>query len=96
MGIKQLCPIRLQPVEGSSTALARAIQASLMLVLLLGGLVLYRRWRSKINYTDFSLGMFYAFILVFFMSSPYTFMYYYLPFCMISAVVCGKVMVGKR
>jgi len=69
----------------------RMVQAALMLLLTACGILLYRRWRTRIHYTRFSLGMLYCFILTFFLFSPVNFLYYYLPVQVISAVLCMQI-----
>ncbi len=71
--------------------IARIIQGSLMMGLLAGGIAFYRRVRHRISYHHFSLGMLYCFMLVFFMFSPITFLYYYIPLLVISGVLCGMI-----
>lgn len=75
---------------------ARMIQAVLMLLLLVLGIWLQTRWKDKMHYTHLGLGMLYAFILVFFMSSPYTFVYYYISLTTLSAVLCAAIMLHSN
>lgn len=69
--------------------IGRVIQAALMLLLLVGGWLIYKR--RRINFYDLSLGMLYLTILFFYLFGVLTYNYYYLPLFMISAVLCGKI-----
>jgi len=72
---------------------ARVIQAVLMIFLNVLGLLMYKKWKAKIHYYEISLILLYLIIFVFFISSPLTYKYYYLDFLVISAVICGKIIV---
>lgn len=74
----------------------QTFQAILMLVLIAAGLLLYRKWRRKINFYDFSLAMLYIIMLFYFMTAPLVFKYYYLTFLMVSATLCGKLIVAEN
>jgi hypothetical protein len=69
--------------------LGRIVQAVLMLLLLILGLFIYRK--KKMNFYDLSLGMLYLFVLFFYLFGVLTYIYYYLPLFMITAVLCGKI-----
>ncbi len=75
--------------------IARVIQAMLMLALLAAGILLYRKWKHRVRYDHFSLGMLYCVMMVFFMFSPFTYTYYYIPFLCVSAALCGKIILTK-
>lgn len=88
-----------EATSGSMThrvAIGRAIQFAIQLVVILLGILAYRKWKDRINFYDLALAVLYVQMLTFFMFSPQTYMYYYLPFMMVSAVLCGKVMLQNR
>jgi hypothetical protein len=75
----------------------RIIQATIMLLLTIGGIIGYRKVKDRIAFYDYSLLMLYVILLCFFMFSPLTYMYYYLPLMMVSAVLCGRmILTGKN
>jgi hypothetical protein len=74
---------------------ARIMQALLMIGLVVTGLVLYKKWRHKMDMYDLCLPMLYTFILFFYMFGVLTYKYYYIPLLMISAVLCGKMMLAR-
>jgi len=76
--------------------MARTVQASFMIVLFIVACALYRRWKKKINFYDFSLGMLHIFLLFFFMFGPLTYTYYYFSLLMVSAVICGRIALFER
>lgn len=69
---------------------ARAVQAGVMLLLLLAGIWGYRRWRKRIHYADFSLLFLYLFLVCYYILAPLTYRYYLLVPLTVSAVVCGQ------
>ena len=73
--------------------IARVVQASAMLGLLLLGLLGYRRWRNQVNFNDFALLMLYLFILFFYFFGPLTYRYYLIVPHTLAAVLCGQIMV---
>lgn len=69
---------------------ARSVQASVMLLLLLAGIWGYRRWRNRIHYADFGLLFLYLFLVCYYILAPLTYRYYLLVPFTVSAVVCGQ------
>jgi hypothetical protein len=76
--------------------IGRSIQLIIQLLVILSGIFLYRKWKDRVNFYDFALLVLFVQMLLFFMLSPQTYMYYYLPFMMVSAVLCGKVMLRSK
>lgn len=76
--------------------IGRIIQGLLMLLLLGAGVVGYKKWKHKINFYDYSLVILYIFLLFFFMFSPLTYKYYYMAFMMVSAGVCGRIVLNRN
>ncbi|MBK8965544.1 MAG: hypothetical protein IPM36_02465 [Lewinellaceae bacterium] len=72
--------------------LARVVQASIMLVLLIFGLWAYHRWKPKLHPYSLCLVMLYAVLTCFYFFSPMTFKYYYLVLFVLSATVTAKVL----
>lgn len=70
--------------------MARCVQGLLMLLLFLAGLFLFRRWRGRIGYGVFSLGMLFCFLCLFYLFNPVTYRYYYLAPMVISAALCAE------
>lgn len=81
---------------GHRVAIGRTIQLIIQLLVILSGIFLYRKWKNKVSFYDFGLLVLFVQMLLFFMFSPQTYMYYYLPFMMVSAVLCGKVMLRSK
>lgn len=76
---------------------ARVLQAALMIGLVITGLVLYKKWKHKLDMYDIALPMLYVFLLFFFMFGVLTYTYYYFPLLMISGLLCGRIMLaGKK
>lgn len=71
--------------------IARICQATAMLSLCVGGILHYRRVKSRVNYYDYALGMLYMFLAAFYMIGPLTYGYYMLTPLLISAVMCMKI-----
>ncbi|MEI8278108.1 MAG: hypothetical protein WCG87_00010 [Bacteroidota bacterium] len=76
--------------------MARVVQGSLILCLMLAGLLIHRRWRSKLNFYDLSLAMLYMVLLCFFMFGPLTYRYYYMPLFAVSAIICSKIILLSK
>jgi hypothetical protein len=76
--------------------MCRAIQASAMLAMMGLGLLLHKKFKDRINFYDLSLVMLFLFLTFFFMFSPLTYKYYFIPFIMVSAVVTSKIILLKR
>jgi hypothetical protein len=67
-----------------------------MLAMMGLGLLLHKKFKNRINFYDLSLVMLFLFLTFFFMFSPLTYKYYFIPFIMISAVVASKIILLKR
>lgn len=77
--------------------LTQKIQSIMMLVTLAISFVLYRKWKDKINFYDYSLPFLYVFMLLYFITAPLTFKYYYFPLTVVSGVLCAKIILsGKK
>lgn len=74
--------------------IARVIQAVAMLSVFFFGWWGYRRWRDRIHYSDFSLLMLYLFILFFYNFGPLTYRYYLIVPLLLSAVICGRILLS--
>ncbi len=75
----------------------RSIQAAFMLLLFIAAWFGYRKWKEKIHFYDYSLLMLYCFLLLFFMTSPLTYRYYYMPLFMVSLLLAGRMLfLNKR
>ncbi len=70
---------------------ARMIQAVMLLLLFLASLWAYRRWRDRIDLYTFSLVGLYTFLTVYYFFAPLTYRYYLFSWLVVSAVLCGKV-----
>ena len=73
--------------------MSRVVQGSLMLVLCFGGFFFYqRRWRSKMEWHDYSLLMLYLIIASFYFFGPLTYRYYLIVLFMLSAALIARVL----
>ena len=77
-------------MESRVTA-GRIVQAVLFLLIFIGGLLAYKRWRKYIDVYRFSLIALYTFIMVYYFFAPLTYRYYLFPFLVVSAVLCGMI-----
>lgn len=78
----------LLPGSGISKAFwVRFVQASLMILLNVIGILGYRKVRHKVDIYKYGLGYLYLVMLIFYMFSPLTYRYYYIPVFMVSAVL---------
>ncbi|MEO6131870.1 MAG: hypothetical protein ABIQ02_08470, partial [Saprospiraceae bacterium] len=75
---------------------SRMLQGGLMLLLLVIGWLSWRRWRDRLHFGEYSLVMLYCFMLFFYCFGPLTYRYYLLVLLMISAVICGKIILHSR
>jgi hypothetical protein len=81
----------------------RIVQAMLFLLIFLGGLLGYKRWRKHIDmyrYSLIALYVFimiylYVFIMIYYFFSPLTYRYYLFSFLVISSVLCGMIILNK-
>lgn len=74
----------------------RVFQASVMLLLLIGGVFSYYKIKQKVNFYDFSLGMLYLFVLSFYGTSPMCFRYYLASLFVLTIALCARVLqIGK-
>ena len=71
-------------------------QTILMLITVVTSLLLYRKWKDKINFYDYSLPFLYLVMLLYFMTAPLTFKYYYLPLLVVSGVLCAKILLSEN
>ncbi len=71
--------------------LARLVQGTILLSLLVGGWFYYRRWRDRIDFYTFSLIGLYLFVSAYYFFGPLTYRYYYFPLLVLSSVLCGKI-----
>lgn len=76
--------------------IARVVQAAAMLLLLVAGLLGWRRWRGRVNFYDFGLLMLYLFVLFFYFFGPLTYRYYLIVPLSLSAVICGRIMTSRK
>ncbi len=76
--------------------LTRVVMGVVLLFTFVSGLLLFKRWRNKIDTYTLSLVWLYFFIAGYYFFGPLTYRYYLLPFLVLSAVLCGKIlMFGK-
>ncbi len=73
--------------------LARMVQGTILLSLLVGGWLSYRRWRHRIDFYTFSLIGLYLFVSAYYFFGPLTYRYYYFPLLVLSSVLCGKIII---
>lgn len=69
----------------------RKIQAGMLLLTMFIGLLAYHTKLKRLNMFDFSLGMLYVFIMIFFIFSPLTYLYYLLVPMVLGAVLVADV-----
>lgn len=69
----------------------RMIQGTMLLLLFIASLWAYRRWRDRIDLYTFSLVGLYTFLTVYYFFAPLTYRYYLFSWLVVSAVLCGKV-----
>lgn len=69
------------------TLLLRAVQALIMISLNVIGILGYRKLKGKVDIYKYSLGYLYLFMLFFYMFSPLTYRYYFIPLLMMSTVL---------
>lgn len=70
---------------------ARVVQALVMLLLFIGGMIAYTFNRKRINFYDFSLGMLYLVLLCFYTIGPMIFIYYLLSLFFVGIVLCARI-----
>ncbi len=71
--------------------LMRAVQALFMIGLNVLGVLLYRKWKHRVNHYEFSLGFLFLFMLLFYLFSPLAYRYYYIPMLYLSTVLVATV-----
>jgi len=74
---------------------SRAIQATLMIGLVVWGLLYYRKNKERLSFYDMSLAGLYLTVLFFYMFSPLLYKYYYIVLLCLSAVLTGKIIVNN-
>ena len=77
-------------------ALNSIVLGIVLLLTFISCLMGYLRWRHRIDSFTYSLVTLYTFICVYFFFSPLTYRYYLLPFLMVSAVLCAKILLYKQ
>ncbi len=70
----------------------RVLQAGMLLLTMAIGLVAYHTKLKRMNIFDFSLGMLYAFLMIFFIFSPLTYLYYMIVPMVMAAVLVADVL----
>lgn len=70
----------------------RVLQAGMLLLTMIVGLFAYHTKLKKMNIFDFSLGMLYVFLMVFFLFSPLTYLYYMIVPLVMAAVLVADVL----
>jgi TM2 domain-containing membrane protein YozV len=76
--------------------LTRVVMGIVLLLTFAGGLFAYTRWRKRIDFLTFSLVGLYVFIADYYFFGPLTYRYYLLPFLVLSAVLCGKIILHEK
>ncbi len=75
---------------------ARVLQGGLMLLVLLLGWLGWRRWRERLDYGTYALLLLYCFVLLFYCFGPLTYRYYLLVLHLLSAVLCGRIILQSE
>lgn len=70
--------------------LTRILQAGLMILINIWAFWVWPKWRNRMDWRDFALLVLYIVLMVFFFISPMTFVYYYLPFLGVAALMTGR------
>ncbi len=70
----------------------RVIQAGMLLLTMAVGLFAYHTKLKRMNIFDFSLGMLYAFLMIFFLFSPLTYLYYMIVPMVMAGVLVADVL----
>lgn len=70
---------------------ARIVQSVIMLILFVSGWLAWRRWCYRIDLYTFNLVTLYCFITCYYFFAPLTYRYYFFPLLVVSAVLCGKI-----
>lgn len=78
----------------SKTFWVRVVQASLMILLNVIGILGYRKLKGKVDIYKYGLGYLYLFMLLFYMFSPLTYRYYFIPLLMISAIFIAEICIS--
>jgi len=76
--------------------LMRAIQAIIMIGLVILGFALYHKWKGRINFYDLCLGILYLVIFLFYIFGALTYTYYYATAIVLSAVLVAMVLLSKQ
>ncbi len=78
----------------------RIVQAMIMILLNVIAIYKYRKLKGKVDFYKYSLGYLYLFMLCFYMFSPLTYWYYYIPLFCLSAVLvadtCINVLCNRK
>jgi|GEM_PF-1070227 len=78
-----------------SIYLTRVVMAIALLLTFAGGLLAYQRWKKRIDFFILSAVGIYVFIADYYFFGPLTYRYYLLSFLVMSAVLCGKIILYK-
>jgi len=73
----------------------RIVLGVILLATFAGGLLAYKRWRSRIDVFTFSLIWLYLFVGAYYFFGPLTYRYYLIPYLMLSAVLVRKIITLK-
>lgn len=77
-------------------SVARAVQAIVMMLILVIGYQYYKKNSNRINSFDFLMGMFYLIIACFYLFSPLTYRYYMISPLMLSSLLVVRLLLGKQ
>lgn len=75
---------------------ARALQATAMLLIFFAGAAGYRRWRREMDVFDFGLAALYLTIFCFYMIGPLTYRYYMITPLVLASVLCARMLCGGK
>lgn len=75
---------------------ARMIQGIILLILFGAFLLGYIRWKRKFDIYTYSLIALYCFMFCYYFFAPLTYRYYYFSFLVVSAMVCGKIILFPK
>ena len=75
-------------------ARARTVHGIVMLLVFAAGWLAYLRWRQKVDLFTFSLIALDCFLVAYYFFAPLTYRYYFFSLLVISAVVCGKIVLS--
>jgi hypothetical protein len=76
--------------------MTRIMQAIILLLLFGMGVMGYRRWKQKFDIYTYSLIGLYCFMFCYYFFAPLTYRYYYFSFLVVSAIVCGRIILFTK